>query len=160
VLSQEESSGAWDGVKQLIIERGGEITQEEQWGMRRLAYPIRKAGQTFLEGNYLLTRFSMDTVVPRELDSHLTLAENVLRFLVVRSEAPKIVAPPPEPTVMAEVEEAEAEEPVVAEVEEAEAGEPVVTETDEADDEESLKLQTGDSEPAETAASEGEKPRE
>ena len=56
IMSPEESSGAWDQIKQVVSEHGGEITQEEQWGTRRLAYPIRKAGQTFLEGNYLLTR--------------------------------------------------------------------------------------------------------
>ena len=115
VLSQEESSEAWGRIKELIAHHGGDLTQEEQWGMRRLSYPIRKAGQTFLEGNYLLTRFSTDTVVPRELETHLTLAEGVIRFLVVRSGEPKPVPPPPLEPIVAEGEEAGAiavEEPV------------------------------------------------
>ena len=56
ILSPEESSGSWERIKDIISQDGGDITKEEQWGMRRLAYPIRKAGQTFLEGNYILTR--------------------------------------------------------------------------------------------------------
>ena len=115
VLSQEESSETWGRIKELIAHHGGDLTQEEQWGMRRLSYPIKKAGQTFLEGNYLLTRFSTDTVVPRELETHLTLAEGVIRFLVVRSGEPKPVPPPPPEPIVAEGEEAGAiavEEPV------------------------------------------------
>jgi small subunit ribosomal protein S6 len=120
VLSQEESSGAWDRIKQLIVDHGGDVTQEEQWGMRRLAYPIRKAGQTFLEGNYLLTRFSTDTVVPMELESHLTLAETVLRFLVVKSGPPKPVPPPVEQVAVAEVGQPQVEEPPVAQADQPE----------------------------------------
>ena len=43
-LTQEESSAVSERLKGLISERGGDIAHEEQWGMRRLAYPIRKGG--------------------------------------------------------------------------------------------------------------------
>jgi small subunit ribosomal protein S6 len=145
MLSTDEATGSWQRIKDFISERGAEVTQEEQWGMRRLAYPIRKAGQTFLEGNYLLTCFSTESVVPYELEGHLKLSEDVLRYLVVKSDPPK-----PPPPVAAEVDQLEPSgalvdgiteapseelveitevepEPVVAEVTEA-VSEPVVAE--------------------------------
>ena len=126
VLSPEEFSGTLERIKDVITQNGGDITQEEQWGMRRLAYPIRRAGQTYLEGNYILTRFSTDTTVPRELEPHLTLSEDVLRFLVVRSEAPKPAPPKPAEPVEAQVEESQPEESVAELVEETGADAPAV----------------------------------
>jgi small subunit ribosomal protein S6 len=88
VLSQDESSATWGRFKELITQHGGDITYEDMWGLRRLAYPIRKGGHTFLEGNYLVSRFGTDTLVPEELETQLKLSENVLRHLVVRAEGP------------------------------------------------------------------------
>ena len=103
-LSQQEATSAWDAIKQLVSDRGAEVTQEERWGMRRLAYPIRKGGQAFLEGNYCLTRFSTDEPLSGYLESYLKLSENVLRSLLVTAEAPKPVPPQPEAAVAAQVE--------------------------------------------------------
>jgi hypothetical protein len=93
--------------------------------MRRLAYPIKRAGQTFLEGNYLLTRFSTDTSVPRELEAHLGLSEDVLRSLIVKSAPPK-----PAPPVLDQAVAVVADEPAVEEVVVAEAEEPPAAEAE------------------------------
>ena len=85
-LTQDEVSSLWERYKGFITERGGEITHEEDWGTRRLAYPIRRAGQKFLEGIYRLARFRADANVAPELEAQLRLAEEVLRFLVIRLE--------------------------------------------------------------------------
>ena len=95
ILSQEEAAGEWDRIKSLAHRNGGD-PYEERWGMRRLAYPIKKAGQTFLEGNYLLTRFSSDTVAPPELEAHLRLSESVLRYLLTKSGPPESTPPSPQ----------------------------------------------------------------
>ena len=105
ILSQEEASGEWDRIKSLVNRNGGGDPYEERWGMRRLAYPIKKAGQTFLEGNYLLTRFSSDTVVPPELEAHLRLAESVLRYLLTKSGPPESTPPSPQMVQMARAAE-------------------------------------------------------
>ena len=139
ILSQEDVTGSWERIKDIIVQHDGQVTEEEQWGMRRLAYPIKKEGQTFLEGNYLLARFSTDTRLPSELEAQLKLSENVLRFLVVRWDATKITTPRPKVIAVAQAGEpvaevaavkedpaAVAEEPVVGKVEEPEAGEAVV----------------------------------
>lgn len=105
ILSQEEASGEWDRIKSLVNGNGGGDPYEERWGMRRLAYPIKKAGQTFLEGNYLLTRFSSDTVVPPELEAHLRLSESVLRYLLTKSGPPESTPPSPQMVQMARAAE-------------------------------------------------------
>ena len=133
ILSQEESTGVWDRIKQLIDTHGGDITQEEAWGMRRLAYPIRKGGQAFQEGNYILARFSTDTMVPRELEAQLTLAEDVLRYLVVRSGIPTAVTAPPQQAAIAPVGQPPAEAPVTAVVAEQAAEVPAEVQVAEAE---------------------------
>jgi small subunit ribosomal protein S6 len=83
ILNQDESADTWDRIKGFINNRNGEITHEEKWGTRRLAYPIRKGQHHFLEGTYHLTRFSTDQPFNQELESFLRLDEQVLRSLVV-----------------------------------------------------------------------------
>lgn len=90
-LGQENSAAQWDRVKRGVTDRGGEVFHEEHWGMRRLAYPIRRPGQKFIEGNYYLARFKGEPHLVAELENQLRLTEEVLRFLVVRYQ------PPPEP---------------------------------------------------------------
>ena len=158
ILSLEESSGSWERIKDIISQDGGDITKEEQWGMRRLAYPIRKAGQTFLEGNYILTRFSTDKVVPRELEGYLRLTESVLRFLVVKSEAPKPVVPPVEEPVTAEASQPETPEAVAAQAEEPGTQEPVAAQAEEPEAQEAVAAQTEESETQEPVAAQAEEP--
>lgn len=92
-LGQEDATAHWERIKRGVADRGGEFFHEEHWGMRRLAYPIRRPGQKFIEGNYHLVRFKMDAPRVGELEGQLRLTEEVLRFLVVRYEA----VPPPQP---------------------------------------------------------------
>ena len=120
-LSQDEASSLIDRVKGTIVESGGDIAHEELWGMRRLAYPIYKVGNKFLEGNYFFTRFNMDSQHARDVEGLLRLSENVLRFLMVKAEGPLPVQIQEEVTV-AEAEEAEPAATVEEEVAVAEAG--------------------------------------
>jgi small subunit ribosomal protein S6 len=78
-----------DRVSKFIQERGGEVKEVDQWGRRRLAYPITR----FNEGFYAVTHFSLEPTELRPLEASLGLAEDVLRHLVVRYEE----YPPPPP---------------------------------------------------------------
>ena len=97
MLNQDEASAAWDEIKAFISNRNGEITAEQAWGTRRLAYPIRKGNYNFLEGSYYLSTFTSDNPFNRELENYLRLDERVLRSLVVRCEGPLEDKPPPGP---------------------------------------------------------------
>ena len=114
MLNQDQAADTWSRIKGFINNREAEITHEENWGTRRLAYAIRKGPYRFQEGNYHLTRFSAETPFNQELETFLRLDEQVLRSMVVATEAPKpVVEPPPAPVV---VEEAVSEAPAEAEV--------------------------------------------
>ena len=78
--NEEEISAAVERVGTFVAGRGGNVSHQESWGLRRLAYPI----QRFQEGNYVLTRFSLDPAAILELDRSLITSSEVLRHLVVR----------------------------------------------------------------------------
>lgn len=71
-----------DRIHAFIQEQGGAIKNVDQWGRRRLAYPIRRKQ----EGYYVVTHFSLDPQAIRALEGTLELAEEVLRHLVTRLE--------------------------------------------------------------------------
>lgn len=81
-LDEDEAKSTIDRIHGLITGAGGELVKEEEWGMRRLAYPI----QDFTEGNYFLTQFSTDPQQTRPLENALGLSEDVIRHLLVRVE--------------------------------------------------------------------------
>lgn len=69
-------------VKSWISDSGGEITQIDFWGKRKLAYEISK--QT--EGNYVLMNTNLAPTFCAELERNLGLLEPVLRYLIVSTE--------------------------------------------------------------------------
>lgn len=68
--------------EQVILGFDGEVLGSEPWGRRTLAYPIKK----FFEGHYILTRFTMRPEGAPELDRFLRLNEDIIRYLVVRTD--------------------------------------------------------------------------
>ncbi len=79
MLNQDQVSETWDKIKGFITTREADISHEEQWGTRRLAYPIRKGQHRFLEGSYHLTRFATERSFNIELENFLKVDEEVLR---------------------------------------------------------------------------------
>ena len=69
-------------VTDLIERNSGKVTQVEPWGLRRLAYPIRKKG----EGQYVLMQLELEPQGVAGLERDLGLLEQVMRHLVVRIE--------------------------------------------------------------------------
>ena len=104
MLNQDQASDTWVRIKDFISNRSGEITHEEKWGTRRLAYPIRRGSYQFLEGSYHLTRFSTETSFNQELHTFLRLDEQIIRSLVVVAQPPGI-----EPDTPAQVRAAAAQ---------------------------------------------------
>lgn len=97
MLNQEDASATWDEIKSFITGRDGEITAEQTWGTRRLAYPIRKGNYNFLEGAYYLSSFTSGSAFNRELENYLRLHDNVIRSLVIRCDGPLADRPAPGP---------------------------------------------------------------
>jgi small subunit ribosomal protein S6 len=85
-----------DKIKALIDRFGGTIDKIDEWGRRRLAYPIEK--QT--EGMYTFITYTAEPTAPKEIESRVRLIESVLRFLTVRKdEVEANASEPPEPVV-------------------------------------------------------------
>lgn len=82
-----------DNVKGLVERNGGRVVHVDPWGMRRLAYPIRKQW----EGQYVLMRLEMETRGVAALERGLRLSEPILRHLIVRVEEEEPAAVAPEP---------------------------------------------------------------
>lgn len=70
-------------VKALITRFGGNVTDVDEWGKKRLAYEIQK----MKEGFYYFIHFESDSTVPGEVEQRIRIMENVLRYLCVRQEA-------------------------------------------------------------------------
>lgn len=67
-----------------IIARNGSIKRTERWGLRRMAYPIKKRTQ----GYYVHMVHESAPSVPRELERQFLLDENCLRYLTVVADNP------------------------------------------------------------------------
>jgi small subunit ribosomal protein S6 len=81
-IAEEDIPTEIEKVNQFITQKGGVITEVNQWGRRKLAYPIRR----FREGNYALTQFKLLPNLTVELEKNLESSEEILRYLLVRLE--------------------------------------------------------------------------
>jgi len=123
-LQEDGLRAEMDRITALLDRFGATIDKVDEWGRRKLAYPIQKQQ----EGVYTFIYYTAPSSTPREVESRIRLMENVLRFLTVnlnevedRKAKAKASAPAEQPVVV--VEPVVVEEPaVVAEPE------PVVTE--------------------------------
>jgi small subunit ribosomal protein S6 len=72
-------------IGEIITSRQGQVTSVDQWGKRRLAYPIDK----IFEGYFTFIRFSGTSEILKELDRVFRFDEMVLRHSIVVEERPK-----------------------------------------------------------------------
>ena len=78
--NEGEVNAAVRRVGEFVNARGGSFTEHEVWGLQRLAYPINK----FMEGVYVLARFTLDASDVLALDRSLTTSEDVIRHLITK----------------------------------------------------------------------------
>ena len=152
-LEEEAFQAEMTRVKGLIERFDGTIDKVDEWGRRKLAYPIKK----LTEGVYTFITFTSPASAPREIENRLRIMENVLRFLIVSKDEADVAvsAPAPdepaakaeEPAVEVESVEVETEEAVEEpEVTEPEAAEAVEAEAAEAAEAEATEEPVTDSE--------------
>ncbi|MBO5955835.1 MAG: 30S ribosomal protein S6 [Clostridia bacterium] len=78
---EEETAALVDKFKSLI-EANGTIESVDEWGRRRLAYPINDMA----EGYYVLVNFSAKADFPAELERVFGITDGVLRNIVIKKE--------------------------------------------------------------------------
>lgn len=79
VLSEEQMKETVQKYKDLLAGKGAEIVYENNWGMRKLAYPIKKKTTGF----YYLIEFKAEGSVIADLEVAYKRDERLLRFLTV-----------------------------------------------------------------------------
>ncbi len=67
-------------IKQFVIDAGGEVTKVDNWGRRRLAYPI----DGFRDGYYFVTKFQIAPSATLELERNVKLSEQIIRYMLIR----------------------------------------------------------------------------
>ena len=83
VLSEEQTKSAVARITRNIEEQGGEILEVDEWGTRRLAYPIRKKRNGYYVNLYFR---AAGEIIPR-LERSLEIDADVLRYLTLKLDA-------------------------------------------------------------------------
>jgi small subunit ribosomal protein S6 len=80
----EKAAAVIDRTTRYVVAEGGQIIKVAPWGRRRLAYPIDR----HREGSYHIVAFESPAEAIAELERSLQITEEVIRYLVTRSEKP------------------------------------------------------------------------
>ena len=81
-LEDDARAEVIEKVKALVTRFGGNITDVDEWGKKRLAYEVQK----MREGFYYFIQFDADATVPAQVEQNVRIMDNVLRFLCVRKD--------------------------------------------------------------------------
>jgi small subunit ribosomal protein S6 len=81
-LTEDALAALNDRFSQLVANQSGQVQATELWGKRTLAYPINK----FYEGFYILNRVVMPPQGTIELERLFRFNEDVIRYLLVRTD--------------------------------------------------------------------------
>ena len=84
-----DASLAEDAIKALVekfsalIAENGTVSEVNEWGLRKLAYPIQKKS----EGYYVVMQFTAAPELPKELDRRLRISDSCMRHIIVTKDA-------------------------------------------------------------------------
>ena len=82
VLSEIQMKETVQKFKKVITDNGGEIVHEENWGLKKLAYPIQKKSTGF----YYLIEFEAEGTLIEQLEIQYRRDERIIRFLTFKME--------------------------------------------------------------------------
>lgn len=85
-VNEEQTRAIQERIEQIVTTHGGQVTRVNQWGRRRLAYPI----EHHRDGFYVFVDMILTPESVSELDRSLKVSEEVLRHLIKRRD-PKLV---------------------------------------------------------------------
>ncbi len=84
-LTEEGTHALVEKFTKLIADNG-EILETNEWGKRKLAYPINDKN----EGYYVLVNFKSEGTLPSELERIFGITDGIMRFIVIRKEDKKL----------------------------------------------------------------------
>ncbi len=69
-------------IEGIIKEKGGEIREKIDWGMRKFAYPIKKKE----EGHYYILKISAPGDTSLDIRKELKLVKEIFRLMIIKEE--------------------------------------------------------------------------
>ena len=82
-LEDDARAEVIEKVKALVTRFGGNITDVDEWGKKRLAYEIQKMSEAY----YYFIHFESETTTPGEIEERIRIMDGVIRYLCVKQEA-------------------------------------------------------------------------
>lgn len=87
-LSAEERQVILDNLTAIMVREGGKILEVNEWGMRELAYAVRKMDR----GYYVLINSEMPAPAVAELERNIRITDGIFKFVTVKLEDVEEVA--------------------------------------------------------------------
>ena len=81
-IEDDERAATIDKVKAYVERFGGQITNIDEWGKRRIAYEVQHMKEAF----YYFIQFDAEPAAPAEIEDNIRIMENIVRFLCVRQD--------------------------------------------------------------------------
>jgi small subunit ribosomal protein S6 len=81
-VSAAQVDGLTDGFAKIIQDQGGKVAKKEYWGLRNLAFRIKKNRK----GHYVLFNLDAPAAAVKEMERNMRISEDIIRFLTVRVE--------------------------------------------------------------------------
>jgi small subunit ribosomal protein S6 len=81
-IEDDARTATVEKAKEYITRAGGTVTNVDEWGKKKLAYEVQKMN----EGFYYFIQFDAASDAPAQIEQHVRIMDNVLRFLCVRAD--------------------------------------------------------------------------
>lgn len=81
-IEDDARAAVVEKAKEYITRAGGNITEVEEWGKKKLAYEIQKMS----DGFFYFIQFEASASAPAQIEQKVRIMDNVLRFLCVRKD--------------------------------------------------------------------------
>lgn len=81
-LTPEDLKALTEKVQGIINQAGGQITKFDEWGIRRLAYEVRRQTRGF----YCFIEYGAGEALIKELERNLKIDDRVIRYLTIMAE--------------------------------------------------------------------------
>ena len=81
-ISAAQADTLAETYSNVIAEHGGKVTKRENWGLRNIAYRIKKNRK----GHYVLLNIDAPPAAVQEMERQMRISEDVLRYLTTRVE--------------------------------------------------------------------------
>ena len=81
-ISQQQVESLTANLTTILAEQGGSVEKTEYWGLRSLAYRVKKNRK----GHYSLLNITADHTAISEMERQMSLNDDILRFMTIRVE--------------------------------------------------------------------------